>query len=45
LFLYSQGGDSCASPVRDFFGRHYTPAVHRAAFALPHWWRETLDAL
>lgn len=45
FFLYSQGGGSCASPQRDFVGRHYTPEVHRAAFALPRWWKESLDAL
>lgn len=45
FFLYSQGGRSCASPERDFVGSHYTSAVHRAAFALPRWWREKLDAL
>lgn len=45
FFVHSKSGASCASPQRDFVGRHYTPEVHRAAFALPRWWRETLDAL
>lgn len=45
FFVHSQTGVSCASPQSDFVGRHYTPEVHRAAFALPRWWRKTLDEL
>jgi spermidine synthase len=45
FFLYSKSPTCSAEPCREFFGRHYTPAVHRAAFALPAWWRRTLDEL
>jgi spermidine synthase len=45
FFLHSQNDRSSASPARELVGRHYTPTVHRAAFALPRWWREILDAL
>ena len=45
FFLYSKSPTCSAEPCREFFGRHYTPAVHRAAFALPAWWKRTLDEL
>ena len=42
FFLYSADGHDHAAPVAEHTGRHYTPAVHRAAFALPPWWRAVL---
>ena len=39
FFVYSKTQVSSASPWREYVGRHYTPAVHRAAFALPEWWK------
>ncbi len=42
FFLYSKDGYSYAEPRLEFTGRHYNPALHRAAFALPTWWREQL---
>jgi spermidine synthase len=42
FFLYGRDGVSLAEPVREHRGRHYDPAVHRAAFALPPWQREWL---
>lgn len=42
FFLYGRDGVSLAEPVADHVGRHYSPAVHRAAFALPPWQRSWL---
>ncbi len=42
FFLYSKDGFSYAEPFRDFQGRHYNADVHRAAFALPTWWKKEL---
>ena len=42
FFLYSHDGRSLRDPVRAYQGRHYDPAVHRAAFALPPWQRRWL---
>ena len=42
FFLYSHDGVSLAEPVAAYQGRHYDPAVHRAAFALPPWQRDWL---
>ncbi|MEZ5670242.1 MAG: polyamine aminopropyltransferase [Alphaproteobacteria bacterium] len=42
FFLYSRDGASLAEPVAAHTGRHYDPAVHRAAFALPPWQRRWL---
>jgi len=42
FFLYSRDGVSLAEPVVNYEGRHYSPAIHRAAFALPRWQREWL---
>ncbi len=42
FFLYSRDGASLAVPAREHNGRHYDPAIHRAAFVLPPWQREWL---
>ena len=42
FFLYSRDGVSLREPARSHSGRHYNPAVHRAAFALPPWQRRWL---
>ncbi len=42
FFLYSRDGHDHGQPVACHVGRHYTPAVHRAAFALPPWWQRLL---
>ena len=39
FFLATEDGTSLAAPVRLHAGQHYDEAVHRAAFALPTWWR------
>jgi spermidine synthase len=41
-FVYSRDGHSLRHPVREYQGRHYDPAIHAAAFALPRWQREWL---
>lgn len=38
------GGGSCREPRRAWQGRYYNPGIHRAAFALPTWWREACSA-
>jgi spermidine synthase len=45
FFLYTHDGESCREPGRELRGRYYTPSVHRAAFALPTWWRRRLRDL
>ena len=42
FFLYGRDEVSLAEPVADYQGRHYDPAIHRAAFALPRWQRDWL---
>ena len=42
FFLYTKDGYAYDRPFRELTGRHYNPPVHRAAFALPTWWREQL---
>ncbi|GDY11945.1 hypothetical protein LBMAG53_08230 [Planctomycetota bacterium] len=42
LHLHRRDGGSCAVPLTNWHGRHYDPAVHRAAFAVPTWWRGPL---
>ncbi len=42
FFLYGRGEVSLAEPVANYQGRHYDPAIHRAAFALPLWQRNWL---
>ena len=42
FFLYGRSEGSLAEPVADYQGRHYDPAIHRAAFALPRWQRDWL---
>lgn len=42
FFLYSRDGVTLRRPVTEFFGRHYDPDVHQAAFALPRWQRDWL---
>jgi spermidine synthase len=39
FFLYSADGHDYSHPVSHYAGRHYTPDIHRAAFALPPWWQ------
>jgi spermidine synthase len=41
--LATRDGRRCNRPAKRFVGRHYNPAVHAAAFALPTWWREALE--
>lgn len=43
LHLHRADGGSCAVPQTTWRGRHYDPEVHRAAFALPTWWRGPLQ--
>jgi len=40
FILGSKDGTSAAVPKREFQGRFYNPAIHRACFALPTWWQE-----
>jgi len=42
--LASKDGACFDTPRTRFVGRHYNPDVHRAAFALPTWWRELIDS-
>jgi len=41
-FIYSRDGASLATPQVSYEGKHYNPAVHSAAFALPTWQRNWL---
>jgi spermidine synthase len=43
FFLYTKDGRSHAVPERDYLGRYYNPALHRAAFALPTWWEALMN--
>ena len=45
FFLYTKDAESCREPRLQRSGRYYTPSMHRAAFALPTWWRRRLDQL
>jgi spermidine synthase len=45
FFLYTKDGHSHREPVAALDGRYYTPGLHRAAFALPTWWRDLLTSL
>ncbi|MCF8465805.1 MAG: hypothetical protein K9G33_00230 [Sneathiella sp.] len=42
FFLYSHDGYDYSEPVVSLTGRHYNAALHKAAFALPTWWKENL---
>jgi spermidine synthase len=42
FFLYSHDGHDYSNPVASLTGRHYNAELHKAAFALPNWWRENL---
>lgn len=42
FFLYTKDRISHANPDQEYHGRYYNPAAHRAAFALPTWWRKLL---
>ncbi len=42
FFLYSRDGVSLSQPAARHQGRHYDPAIHRAAFAIPAWQRNWL---
>lgn len=42
FFAYSRHGESLSMPVNSYEGRHYNPAVHKAAFALPNWQKKWL---
>lgn len=39
----SMDGCSARAPNFEITGRYYNSEIHRAAFALPSWWREALD--
>ena len=45
FLLYSKDKYSYAKPWREYVGRHYSAELHRAAFALPEWWRQKLVEL
>jgi spermidine synthase len=40
----SQDGASIGEPREAFAGKHYNAELHRAAFALPTWWRELIES-
>jgi spermidine synthase len=40
FFLYTKDGHDYREPAFAWEGRHYNPALHRASFALPTWWRQ-----
>jgi spermidine synthase len=42
FFLYSQDGHDYSNPVKSLTGRHYNSELHKAAFALPTWWKRNL---
>jgi len=42
FFAYSRDGVSLAEPSSSYEGRHYSPTIHRAAFALPAWQKQWL---
>lgn len=42
FILASKDGHGCDRAYLDYEGRYYNPAVHKAAFALPTWWKEYL---
>ncbi len=42
FFMYSRDGHDYSVPAGVYEGRHYNPALHRASFALPNWWRRAL---
>ena len=37
FFLYGFGETTYKKPFSNYVGRHYNPAIHKAAFALPAW--------
>jgi spermidine synthase len=41
--LATRDGRRCDQPAKSFIGRHYNPAIHAAAFALPTWWHAALE--
>jgi len=43
FFLYSNDAHSYATPERNYVGRHYTPEVHAACFALPAWLQRLVE--
>ena len=43
FFLYGRDAFDYAAPATEIAGRHYTPDVHRASFALPAWWPALLE--
>jgi len=42
FFAYSRDGFSLKEPTHGYEGRHYSPEIHRAAFALPAWQKQWL---
>lgn len=44
FFAYGHAPLDLSTPVRAYEGRHYSPAVHRGAFALPPWLRQAVSA-
>jgi S-adenosylmethionine/arginine decarboxylase-like enzyme len=43
FFLYANDAHSYATPQRNHVGRHYTPEVHAACFALPAWLQDLVE--
>ncbi len=42
FFLYSRDSHDYSVPVVRIAGRHYNAAMHRASFALPAWWNDSM---
>ena len=42
FFLYSQEKVFHRKPCSEYIGKHYTPAIHEAAFVFPTWQKEWL---
>lgn len=43
FFIYSQNNISLREPKVTYFGRHYDPDIHKAAFILPKWQQYLLE--
>ena len=43
FFIYSQNNISLREPKVNYFGRHYDPDIHKAAFILPKWQQYLLE--
>jgi len=42
FFLYGLKQISYKKPTSEYLGKHYSPAIHEAAFVLPAWQRKWL---